>query len=112
VTVAVRDARREDLPAVVRLLADDPLGATREHFAEPLPQAYHDAFDAMARQGGNLLLIAAPKGRASGSATLAAHLPQPRSSEALHAIPDGRYLSQVPLRVFRAVLKHSLMDAE
>jgi ribosomal protein S18 acetylase RimI-like enzyme len=66
VTVAVREARREDLPAVVRLLADDPLGATRERYAEPLPQAYYDAFDAMVRQGGNLLLIAEADGAVAG----------------------------------------------
>jgi GNAT superfamily N-acetyltransferase len=43
--LSVRRARREDLPAVVRLLADDPLGSTREEFREPLPEGYYAAFE-------------------------------------------------------------------
>ena len=42
-----RRARRDDLPSIVALLADDPLGATREHIADPLPQSYFDAFAAI-----------------------------------------------------------------
>ncbi len=30
----IRDARREDLPAIVAMLADDPLGATRDRRAQ------------------------------------------------------------------------------
>lgn len=54
----VRLARRDDLPAVVRLLADDALGATRESPDEPLHPAYADAFDAMQAQRGNDLVVA------------------------------------------------------
>jgi ribosomal protein S18 acetylase RimI-like enzyme len=56
--IAIREARREDLPRVVALLADDPLGAGRELPCEPLAPAYATAFDAMAGQGGNVLLVA------------------------------------------------------
>ena len=56
--IAIRDARRDDLPRVVALLADDPLGAGRELPGEPLVPAYAAAFDAMAAQGGNELLVA------------------------------------------------------
>lgn len=35
--VAIRVATAQDLPAVVCLLADDRLGATRERNADPLP---------------------------------------------------------------------------
>jgi ribosomal protein S18 acetylase RimI-like enzyme len=56
--VAIREARRDDLPRVVALLADDPLGASRELPGEPLAPAYAAAFDAMAEQGGNVLLVA------------------------------------------------------
>ena len=42
--VTIREARREDLPAVVALLADDPLAAGRETASEPLPPAYEKAF--------------------------------------------------------------------
>lgn len=53
-----RLATARDLPAVVRLLADDALGATRERFADPLPGEYARAFAAMQVQGGNDLLVA------------------------------------------------------
>jgi ribosomal protein S18 acetylase RimI-like enzyme len=56
--VRVRVARREDLQAIVRLLADDVLGAKRELSSDPLAQEYIDAFDAMCAQGGNELLVA------------------------------------------------------
>jgi GNAT superfamily N-acetyltransferase len=39
-----RPARLEDLGVIVRLLADDHLGATRERIADPVPQPYSDAF--------------------------------------------------------------------
>jgi ribosomal protein S18 acetylase RimI-like enzyme len=56
--VRIRVARRADVPAIVRLLADDALGAMREAPGETLPQAYWDAFDAMEAQAGNEVLIA------------------------------------------------------
>lgn len=45
-------------------------------------------------------------------AALEARLPQPRSAEELRAVPDDRYLSLISLRIFRAGLKHSLVDAK
>jgi ribosomal protein S18 acetylase RimI-like enzyme len=62
----IRRATEEDLPAVVRLLADDPLGATRERFADPLPSAYLAAFTAMEAQIGNELLVAIAEGEVVG----------------------------------------------
>jgi 3-methyladenine DNA glycosylase Tag len=47
-----------------------------------------------------------------GAAAIDARLPQPRSASELSATPDDRYLSQMSLRVFRAGLKHSLVDAK
>lgn len=48
-----------------------------------------------------------------GSAqALEAHLPSPRPAEALRGISADRYLSTLALRVFRAGLKHSLVDAK
>src|SRR5258708_34579620 len=47
-----------------------------------------------------------------GLATLEARLTQPRSPAELKALMDDRYLSQMSLRVFRAGLKHSLVDAK
>jgi 3-methyladenine DNA glycosylase Tag len=47
-----------------------------------------------------------------GAAALEARLPQPRSAAELKAVSDDRYLSQMSLRIFRAGLKHSLVDAK
>jgi ribosomal protein S18 acetylase RimI-like enzyme len=62
----LRLANTADLPVVVRLLADDALGATRERDVDPLPAAYHEAFAAMQAQGGNDLLVAELDGEVVG----------------------------------------------
>ena len=51
-----RDAVLDNLPDVVRLLADDVYGATREVEASPLDPRYVAGFAAMLAQGGRLLL--------------------------------------------------------
>jgi 3-methyladenine DNA glycosylase Tag len=50
--------------------------------------------------------------RARHGAAFAARLPQPLSPAELSGLGDDRYLSQISLRVFRAGLKHSLVDAK
>ena len=50
--------------------------------------------------------------RFGSAAALEAYLPQPKSPAQLRAISDDRYLSTLALRVFRAGLKHSLVDAK
>jgi len=62
----IRPATAGDLPEIVRLLADDPLGAGREDFADPLPHAYGSAFDAIGRQEGNQILVAITGGPKDG----------------------------------------------
>jgi 3-methyladenine DNA glycosylase Tag len=47
-----------------------------------------------------------------GAAAVDARLPQPKTASELAAIPDDRYLSQMSLRIFRAGLKHSVVDAK
>lgn len=64
--VEIREAEREDLPAIVRLLADDPLGARRERYEDPLPEPYREAFEAIRAQGGNYLLVATADGEVVG----------------------------------------------
>jgi len=59
-----RPARRTDVPAIVALLADDPLGQAREKNSAPLPAAYWQAFDDIAAQPGNHLLVAERAGAA------------------------------------------------
>ncbi|MDX1367522.1 DNA-3-methyladenine glycosylase I [Pseudomonas sp.] len=50
--------------------------------------------------------------RFGSAAALEARLPQPRSDAELRALGDDRYLSTISLRIFRAGLKHSLVDAK
>lgn len=50
--------------------------------------------------------------RFGSAAELEAHLPVPKTPAQLRKISDDRYLSTLALRVFRAGLKHSLVDAK
>ena len=52
-----RRARRDDLPALVAMLADDTLGAQREDAALPLAASYGAAFDAIERDANNELVV-------------------------------------------------------
>ena len=56
--ITIRPPRRDEVPTIVALLADDPLGQTREESVDPLPDAYWRAFDDIAAQSGNHLLVA------------------------------------------------------
>ncbi len=56
--VSFRRATAGDVPAIVRLLADDPLGAKRERFATPLPESYLHAFEAIDADPNNELVVA------------------------------------------------------
>ena len=48
-SISIRRARRHDVEAIVRMLADDPLGSGRERIEEPLPSGYFGAFEAVDR---------------------------------------------------------------
>jgi 3-methyladenine DNA glycosylase Tag len=50
--------------------------------------------------------------RHGGAAGLAPRLPVPKTADELRATPDDRYYSLMSLRIFRAGLKHSLVDAK
>jgi GNAT superfamily N-acetyltransferase len=56
--IAIREARREDVAAIVRLLADDHLGKDREVVSDPPPAAYFKAFEKIAADPRNLLVVA------------------------------------------------------
>ncbi|MBW9088396.1 GNAT family N-acetyltransferase [Rhizobium wenxiniae] len=57
-----RKASSVDLPAIVALLSDDPLGATREVASETIDQAYLDAFAAIDADSNQLLVVAVDDG--------------------------------------------------
>jgi ribosomal protein S18 acetylase RimI-like enzyme len=58
VSLDIRPARREDLPEIVRMLAEDSLGANRDTYALPLADSYYAAFEAIARDENNELFVA------------------------------------------------------
>ena len=41
----IRPATKQDLPHIIKMIANDELGRLREEFQDPLPQHYYDAFD-------------------------------------------------------------------
>jgi ribosomal protein S18 acetylase RimI-like enzyme len=56
--VTIRRARRDDVAAIVRMLADDPLGSARERIEDPLPPPYFRAFEALENAAGIQLMVA------------------------------------------------------
>ena len=56
--VRIRRALAVDLPSIVRMLADDALGARRERVEDPLPASYRAAFEAIDRDPNNELVVA------------------------------------------------------
>lgn len=53
-----RQATREDLPEIVRMLTDDFLGATRERYENPLPESYVKAFEEIEADKNSELIVA------------------------------------------------------
>lgn len=64
--VRIRAAVREDVPIVVQMLANDPLGVTRERYEQPLPTPYWEAWAAIAADPNQLLLVADDGGAVVG----------------------------------------------
>lgn len=56
--ISFRMATMEDLNAIVQMLADDELGKSRERYETPLPESYRVAYDAIASDPNNELIVA------------------------------------------------------
>ncbi|TDB82114.1 GNAT family N-acetyltransferase [Actinomadura sp. KC216] len=65
-----REATADDLPQIVRLLADDPLGATRETPGTEIPDAYFTAFAAIEKDPNNSVIVAEVAGEIAGTLQL------------------------------------------
>lgn len=65
-SLAFRPARAGDVLDIVRMLADDPLGATRERDERPLPESYARAFRAIEQDPNNELVVACRDERVVG----------------------------------------------
>ncbi len=66
----IRPATRDDVPEIVRLLADDPLGSQREKYQSPLSGPYYDAFFEIDRDPHNELVVAEVRGVVVGTLQL------------------------------------------
>ncbi len=64
--VAFRRARADDLPAIVDLLADDPIGRGRESAGPQLHPCYAAAYAAIERDRNQMLAVAEHNGRIVG----------------------------------------------
>lgn len=53
----IREATFEDLPIIVKMLADDVLGKDRERFEDPLPDSYVKAFETIDRDPTHHLYV-------------------------------------------------------
>lgn len=65
--VTFRPARREDLPSIVRMLAEDDLGSQREQYEEPLPESYFSAFEQIDNDPNHKLIVAELDGEVVGT---------------------------------------------
>ncbi|MET4293532.1 ribosomal protein S18 acetylase RimI-like enzyme [Bradyrhizobium sp. LB8.2] len=70
-SVSIRPARREDVAAIVAMLADDRLGSARERVEDPLPAVYYEAFARIERDENLQLVVAESEGRVVGCLQLA-----------------------------------------
>ena len=70
-SVSIRPARREDVPAMIAMLADDHLGRARERVEDPLPASYYEAFARVERDPNLTLVVAESEGRVVGCLQLA-----------------------------------------
>ena len=66
-SLTIRKAARADVPAIARLLADDPLGSQREVAGEAMPASYLDAFEAIQRDPNQYLMVAELDGQVLGT---------------------------------------------
>ena len=65
-SVTFRRAVSDDLPTIVALLADDPIGRSRENPASQLDACYRNAFAAIERDPNQLLAVAERGGHVIG----------------------------------------------
>ena len=70
-SVSIRPACREDVAAIVAMLADDHLGSARERVEDPLPASYYEAFARVERDQNLELVVADSEGRVVGCLQLA-----------------------------------------
>jgi ribosomal protein S18 acetylase RimI-like enzyme len=64
--ITIRRAHRNDVTAIVAMLADDPLGRARERLDDPLPASYFAAFERLDADANITLVVAEEGGKVVG----------------------------------------------
>jgi ribosomal protein S18 acetylase RimI-like enzyme len=64
--ITIRRAGRDDVAAIVTMLADDHLGSARERLEDPLPAPYYEAFASLERDANIALVVAEEAGAVVG----------------------------------------------
>lgn len=64
--ITLRPARRDDVAAIIAMLADDHLGRARERLEDPLPEVYYDAFARLSSDPNIQLMVAEQGGNVVG----------------------------------------------
>ena len=65
-TITFRKANRSDLFDIIKLLADDPIGQSRELVSDPIDDRYRSAFEAIERDSNQLMAVAVDADRVVG----------------------------------------------
>src|SRR5579871_1576924 len=65
-STTIRPARRDDVAAIIAMLADDHLGRARERLEDPLPDPYYQAFERVSTDPNIDLVVAEEGGRVVG----------------------------------------------
>ncbi len=65
--INIRIAKKEDLQAIVKLIADDDIVGSREIYSEPLNEIYIKAFDTIDKDSNNELIIAESESKILGT---------------------------------------------
>ncbi len=53
-----RKATKNDVPYIIKLMANDKFGKLRENYQEPLPESYYEAFDIINSDPNQELMVA------------------------------------------------------
>lgn len=66
-TIKIREAVRDDLLHMIKLMADDTLGRQRESYSVPLEQCYINAFNNICNDKNSVLLVVCADEKVIGS---------------------------------------------
>lgn len=111
--ITFRYASEADLPAIVKLLADDEFAENREIGGDTIAQEYVDAFAAMQKQGNNRMLLAEKDGKIVGALHLAFVPGLSRRGTMRAIIESVRVASDARgQNIGTAIMKHAIAEAK